>query len=140
MCAIETPTPCRSGSPLTGCAETYRPAPRPLPSAQRRRSTCSGAFCTSMADGWESRNPTGRRGAEPLVAVEHLGKRYGPYVAIENVSLALHAGEILGLVGANGSGKTTMLRLLAGILRADQGYREVLCLDLRDGAAQIRSR
>ncbi len=93
-----------------------------------------------MADGWESRNLTGRRGAEPLVAVEHLGKRYGPYVAIENVSLALHAGEILGVVGANGSGKTTMLRLLAGILRADQGYGEVLGFDLRDGAAQIRSR
>src|SRR5260370_40206155 len=96
--ALGAPAPRRSGSLSTRCARTYPPAPRPLPSALRRRSTCSGASYTAMADGWESRNLTGRRGAEPLVAVEHLGKRYGPYVAIENVSLALHAGDILSLV------------------------------------------
>jgi len=76
--------------------------------------------------------------AEPLVALEGVGKRYAHRVAIEDVTLALRSGEVLGLVGANGGGKTTTLRVLAGILRPDDGRGNVLGFDLRRGAGEIR--
>jgi ABC-2 type transport system ATP-binding protein len=75
---------------------------------------------------------------ELLVALEGVGKRYARRVAIENVTLALRSGEVFGLVGANGGGKTTTLRVLAGILRPDEGRGTVLGFDLRRGAGEIR--
>ena len=76
--------------------------------------------------------------AESLVALEGVGKRYARRVAIEDVTLALRSGEVFGLVGANGGGKTTTLRVLAGILRPDEGRGTVLGFDLRRGAGNIR--
>jgi len=76
--------------------------------------------------------------AESLVALEGVGKRYARRVAIEDVTLALRSGEVFGLVGANGGGKTTTLRVLAGILRPDEGRGTVLGFDLRRGAGKIR--
>jgi ABC-2 type transport system ATP-binding protein len=77
-------------------------------------------------------------GLEVLVAVEDLTKRYGQRVAIEGLALTLQPGEVYGLVGANGGGKTTALRMLAGILRPDRGRGHVLGFDLVRGAAEIR--
>jgi branched-chain amino acid transport system permease protein len=62
--------------------------------------------------------------AEPgsvVLAAGGLGKRFGSVVAAEDVSLTLRSGEICALVGPNGSGKTTVLRLLAGTLEPDEG-------------------
>jgi ABC-2 type transport system ATP-binding protein len=61
-------------------------------------------------------------------------------VAVEKLALALRAGEIFGLVGANGSGKSTTLRILAGILKPDRGHGQVLGFNFPDGAGQIRER
>jgi ABC-2 type transport system ATP-binding protein len=72
------------------------------------------------------------------VAIENVTKRYGDRVAVENLSLTLWAGEVFGLVGANGGGKTTTLRILAGILRPDQGHGQVLGFDLLRGTREIR--
>jgi len=69
--------------------------------------------------------------AEPLVDVEGLGKRYGKRYVVQGVTLKLARGEIVGLVGANGGGKTTTLRLLAGLIRADAGRGTVLGRDIR---------
>jgi len=88
--------------------------------------------------------PAARGGEAPgparnlLVTLEGVGKRYARRVAIENVTLALRSGEVFGLVGANGGGKTTTLRILAGILRPDDGRGNVLGFDLRRGAGEIR--
>jgi ABC-type multidrug transport system ATPase subunit len=73
-----------------------------------------------------------------LVAVRDVAKRYGLRVAIEDLELTLRTGEILGLVGANGGGKTTTLRMLAGILKPDRGEGHVLGFDLMRGAKEIR--
>jgi ABC-2 type transport system ATP-binding protein len=72
------------------------------------------------------------------VAVEDLAKRYGQRVAVQKLSLAVRVGEVFGLVGANGGGKTTPLRILAGILKPDQGHGQVLGFDLLSGAGEIR--
>ena len=81
---------------------------------------------------------TSRVSGESLVAVTDVTKRYVRRVAVHKLSLRLQAGEIFGLVGSNGSGKTTMLRMLAGILRPDQGQGQILGFDLVKEAAEIR--
>jgi ABC-2 type transport system ATP-binding protein len=57
----------------------------------------------------------------PLLETENLTKYYGRYQALQNVSLTVEAGEIFGLLGPNGSGKTTALRLLLGFLQPTAG-------------------
>jgi len=66
------------------------------------------------------------RTAEPLVAVAGLGKTFGRRAVVLEVSFVLAPGALLGLVGANGGGKTTTLRMLAGLLRPDAGNGTVL--------------
>jgi ABC-2 type transport system ATP-binding protein len=55
------------------------------------------------------------------LVVEQLRRTYGPFVAVEDLSFRVAAGEIVGLIGPNGAGKTTTLRCLAGILRPSSG-------------------
>jgi branched-chain amino acid transport system ATP-binding protein len=57
----------------------------------------------------------------PLLAVNGLGKRFGGFVALENIDLDVGAGERLGLIGPNGSGKSTLVNCLSGVLRHDSG-------------------
>jgi ABC-2 type transport system ATP-binding protein len=83
---------------------------------------------------------TAHDGRELLVAVHNLSKRYGRATVVAGVTLALWSGEICGFVGANGAGKTTILRMLAGILKPDGGAGQVLGFDLRRDAEEIRER
>lgn len=57
----------------------------------------------------------------PVLELANLRKAFGGLVAVDDVSFALRRGEILGLIGPNGSGKTTVLNLISGALRADCG-------------------
>jgi ABC-2 type transport system ATP-binding protein len=59
------------------------------------------------------------------IRVDHLHKRFGAVQAVDDLSLRVLGGEIYGLVGPDGSGKTTTLRLLCGALRADSGKVEI---------------
>jgi len=56
-----------------------------------------------------------------LLRVRNVSKNYGSIVALEQVSLALHAGEVLGLVGDNGAGKSTLVKILSGVHEPSQG-------------------
>ena len=77
---------------------------------------------------------------ELLVAVHDISKSYGRRTAVAGVTLTLWAGEICGFVGANGAGKTTALRMLAGILKPDGGGGHILGFVLQREAADIRER
>ena len=56
-----------------------------------------------------------------LLHIDNLGKRFGGFVALENISLSVAAGERLGLIGPNGSGKSTLVNCICGTLRNEQG-------------------
>jgi len=55
------------------------------------------------------------------ISVEHFGRTFGVFTAVDDLSFAVASGEIVGLIGPNGAGKTTTLRSLAGILRPTSG-------------------
>jgi ABC-2 type transport system ATP-binding protein len=67
-------------------------------------------------------------------------KRYGLRAAVDGLAVFLRPGEVFGLVGANGGGKTTTLRILAGILEPDRARGQVLGFDLLRARAEIRAR
>src|SRR3954447_20933927 len=73
----------------------------------------------------------------PLFHFTGVTKTYGSVRALDNLSLSVPAGAI-GLLGPNGSGKTTMIRTLLGLIRIDQGAGEVLGMDFRRRQLDIR--
>lgn len=76
---------------------------------------------------------------EPLVDVRGLSRRSGSRSLVEAVSLRLEPGQIIGLVGANGGGKTTTLRMIAGLLRPSSGSGQVLGCDVTGRARSRRA-
>ena len=67
---------------------------------------------------------------ETVIAVRGMTKRFGELTAVDHVDLTVRGGEIYGFLGPNGSGKTTFLRMLCGLLRPDDGSGEVLGHDV----------
>src|SRR5438552_18207175 len=63
---------------------------------------------------------------EPIIEVRGMTKRFGDRMVVDHVDLTVRAGETFGFLGPNGSGKTTFLRMLCGLLRADAGSGDVL--------------
>jgi ABC-2 type transport system ATP-binding protein len=74
-----------------------------------------------------------------LVNATNLKKHFGDVQAVNGVSLEIPAGEIYGLVGADGAGKTTTIRLLVGALKADSGQAEICGYDINRQTEQARS-
>ena len=60
-----------------------------------------------------------------LVEISHVSKRFGHFLAVDDVSLDLSGSEILGLLGANGAGKTTLIRMVCDLIRPDGGQISV---------------
>jgi len=67
---------------------------------------------------------------EPVVDVRGLTKRYGARTVVDNVSFEVQRGEVFALVGPNGSGKTTTIRMLCGLLKPTEGTARVLGYDV----------
>jgi ABC-2 type transport system ATP-binding protein len=76
----------------------------------------------------------------PVIVVDQLTKWYGPRLAVDRVSLEVGAGEIMGLLGPNGSGKTTILRVLTGYLRPSAGTARIAGFDVVDDSLLARAR
>lgn len=74
------------------------------------------------------------------IRVQHVSKRYGTVEALADVSLSVKSGEIFGLIGPDGAGKTSLFRILATLLLADGGTAAVDGFDVVAGLKSIRSR
>lgn len=75
-----------------------------------------------------------------LIEASHLRKTFGDLVAVDDLSLQVASGEIYGLVGADGAGKTTTLRLLVGALTPNVGEASICGYDIRKQTEQARAR
>ncbi|RKZ91798.1 MAG: ABC transporter ATP-binding protein, partial [Gammaproteobacteria bacterium] len=77
---------------------------------------------------------------ENVIEVNDLVREFGDFIAVNNVSFTVKRGEIFGLLGANGAGKSTTFRMLCGLLPATSGHLSIAGKDLRVAAASARSR
>jgi ABC-type multidrug transport system ATPase subunit len=77
---------------------------------------------------------------EAAVSVASLGKRFGDVVALDDVSFDVPRGELFGLIGPDGAGKTTLFRLLTTLQLPDSGTARVLGLDVVRDFRAIRAR
>jgi ABC-2 type transport system ATP-binding protein len=78
--------------------------------------------------------------AEPVVVTENLTRLFGDFVAVDHVSFAVEPGEIVGYLGPNGSGKTTTIRMLLGLLEPSDGWAKVLGFDAFRQSEEVRAR
>jgi ABC-2 type transport system ATP-binding protein len=78
--------------------------------------------------------------SEAVIKVENLTRRFGDFVAVDHVNFEVHAGEVVGYLGPNGSGKTTTIRMLLGLLEPDEGKATVLGFDAFRQSEQVRAR
>jgi ABC-2 type transport system ATP-binding protein len=78
--------------------------------------------------------------AEAAISAEHLVRRFGNFTAVNDVSFRVEKGEIFGFLGPNGSGKTTVIKMLTGLLPLSEGSARVEGLDVRTDSEGIRER
>src|SRR6266705_2424757 len=74
----------------------------------------------------------------PVLVADQLSKRYGARLVVDDVSFAVEAGEVVGLLGPNGSGKTTVLRLLTGYLHPSSGTARIAGFDVVEAGLAAR--
>jgi ABC-2 type transport system ATP-binding protein len=79
-------------------------------------------------------------GHAAVVVVKDLFRYFGDFAAVNNVSFSVRKGEIFGLLGANGAGKSTTFRMLCGLLPSSSGTLSVAGVDLRTASAEARAR
>ena len=77
---------------------------------------------------------------ELAISAEHLVRRFGQFTAVDDVSFQVRKGEIFGFLGPNGSGKTTVIKMLTGLLPLTAGNAQVEGLDVRTHAEEVRER
>jgi len=78
--------------------------------------------------------------SEPAIEVRDLTKRFGPFTAVDSVSFSVPAGSIFGLLGANGAGKSTTIRMLCGLMAPTSGEAAVGGVDVRRSPEAVKQR
>jgi ABC-2 type transport system ATP-binding protein len=75
-----------------------------------------------------------------VIEVDHLVKRFGAFTAVDDLGFAVEEGEVFGLLGSNGAGKSTAIRMLCGLLTPTSGTARVLGLDVGKDAEELKRR
>ena len=73
-----------------------------------------------------------------MIHIEHLQKSYGATIALKDISLQVNEGELFGLIGPDGAGKTTLMRILMSLLLPDGGTADLDGLDVCRDYKQVR--
>jgi ABC-2 type transport system ATP-binding protein len=76
----------------------------------------------------------------PAIELDHLCKHFGTHRAVQDLTLTIERGEIFGLLGPNGSGKTTTINMISGLITPTSGSINILGYDIRRDVRQIRQR
>ncbi|CAG9610240.1 ABC transporter ATP-binding protein [Pseudoneobacillus rhizosphaerae] len=77
---------------------------------------------------------------EIVIELENIRKSYGNVKAVDGISLRVNKGEVLGIIGANGAGKSTTLEIMMGLRTPESGSVKVLGLDIMDGSYEIKQK
>jgi len=77
---------------------------------------------------------------EEVILARNLTKRFGDFTAVDHISFTVSAGEVVGYLGPNGSGKTTTIRMLLGLLHPSEGEATVLGYDIIRQSERVRER
>lgn len=75
----------------------------------------------------------------PIISVHDLTRRFGNFTAVDHVTFAVDAGQVIGYLGPNGSGKTTTIRMLLGLIQPTGGSAQVLGFDAARQSEQVRA-
>ena len=75
-----------------------------------------------------------------MVSLQHLTKRFGKQIAVDDLSLEVPAGQIVGFLGPNGAGKSTTLKMLTGMIEPTEGTAAVCGFDLRKEPIEVKRR
>ncbi len=94
--------------------------------------TCHSSLVTSSVT--FTRMPNGI-----AISTQNLTRRFGELTAVDNVNLAVEAGQFFGFLGPNGAGKSTMIKMLTGLLAPTSGSIRVLDLDLETHSVEVKS-
>jgi ABC-2 type transport system ATP-binding protein len=97
-----------------------------------------GTHAAGSGAGGVARAPNAPEQGHAVIDVSGLTKRYGDRTVVDNVSMRVMQGQIQGFLGPNGSGKTTTIRMLCGLLKPDAGEGTCLGYDIRREAARIK--
>ena len=77
--------------------------------------------------------------SEPSIEAVHLSRRFGSFLAVDDVSFSVARGEIFGYLGANGAGKSTTIRMLCGLLAPTAGEARVAGFDVKSAPESVKS-
>jgi ABC-2 type transport system ATP-binding protein len=77
---------------------------------------------------------------EAVIRVENLTRRFGDFIAVDHINFDVRQGEVVGYLGPNGSGKTTTIRMLLGLLEPSDGKATVLGFDAFKQSEEVRTR
>ena len=123
-----------TGSPAELKAQGATPRPSRRPSSRSCPKQSAPAITSSKYRRGAS------IGAEPVIVARDLTCRFGDFTAVDRVNFTIERGEIFGFVGSNGSGKTTTMKMLTGLLAPSEGEALLFGkpLDARDIAARNR--
>src|SRR5216683_2513374 len=82
-------------------------------------------------------HPTSSDTTEPAIRIRDLRKVYGPIEAVRGIDLEVNSGEIFGLIGPDGAGKTSTFQILGGVMEATSGAAELLGQPARRARAYV---
>jgi ABC-2 type transport system ATP-binding protein len=77
---------------------------------------------------------------QPIISVHDLTRRFGDFLAVDHITFDVEPGQVIGYLGPNGSGKTTTIRMLLGLIRPTEGSAQVLGFDAATQSEEVRAR
>ena len=75
-----------------------------------------------------------------MIEIDHLTKQFGPITAVDDISLSVERGEVLGFLGPNGAGKSTTMKMVTGFLRPTAGTARVVGFDVLEDSIEVKRR